>query len=107
MSRFIDTVISDLHAGVSWLEAEVETAALDVWNVIKVPLVALEPAAGAILLDAVKVGVAAASAGQTIEQIETAIMNTTEQELLAALKQAGSGVVQALIALAKASGIAQ
>ena len=47
--------------------------------------------------------VAGAAGGQSIEQIETAALNTAKTDQLAVLAKAGSGVVQTVIAGIKAS----
>lgn len=105
MSRLVDTIKTDLHAGVSWLEQEAEIAALDVWNVVKGVFVALEPVAAQILLDAVKAAVTAAESGHSIEEIATAVLNTGKAEVIDAAKSAGPGLLQVLVASVKASGI--
>lgn len=97
------TIVSDLKAGISWLEDEVATVGLAVWNVLKGAFIALEPAEANVLITVLTSAVAQAAAGHTIEEIETAALNLAKAEEQAVLLKAGSGIVQTLIAGIKAN----
>jgi hypothetical protein len=102
-NALLQTIETDLKAGVSYLESEAETVGLYLWNVLKTTFIALEPAEAQILTDVVQSAVTAASGGDSIEQIETAALNTATAEQKAVLAKAGSGVVQTVIAAVKAN----
>lgn len=93
----LSTIITDLHAGESWFLGEAEGAGLFMWNLLKGAFIALEPAAGKVLLDTLTGAVAGAAAGDSVEQIQTAALNTASSEGKAALVSAGSAVAQQLI----------
>lgn len=97
-STLLQTIEADLSAGASYLEAEAAGAGLFLWNTLKGAFIALEPAEAAILTTVLGNAVVQAGAGQSIEQIETAALNTTKSEEQAVLLKAGSGVVQTVIA---------
>ena len=105
-SLLLSTIETDLKAGVSWFEGEAETVGLELWNVLKSAFIALEPAAGKVLLDTLTGAVTGAAAGQTIEQIEEHALSTASTEGKAALATAGSGVVQTVIASLRSNLIA-
>lgn len=100
-SDLLATIEADLSAGVSYLENEVENVGLWLWNTVKAAFIALEPAEAAVLKAVLQAGVAAAGAGQSIEQIETAVLNTAKGAEADVLAKAGSGVVQTIIAALK------
>lgn len=102
-STLLQTIRTDLAAGMSYLEKEAESAGLFLWNTLKGAFVALEPAEAAILTDVLGTAVGAAAGGKTIEQIETDALNTATVEQKAVLVKAGSGIVQTVIAGIKAS----
>lgn len=97
-NTLLSTIVADLKAGASWFEQEASGIGLFVWNTVKSAFIALEPAAAQILMDTLTNAVNGAAAGHSIEQIEQAALNTASTEGKAALAQAGSGVVQTLIA---------
>ncbi len=102
-STLLSTIESDLSAGVSYLETEAEEAGLALWNIFKGAFIALEPAEAAILTTVLGNAVTAAGSGQSIEQIETAALNTTVTSEQAVLAKAGSGIIQTVIAGIKAN----
>lgn len=97
-SLLLQTIETDLAAGESWLETEVETVGLNLWNILKGAFVALGPSVGQLVIDTLSAATTAANAGMTIEQVETSALNTAAGEAKAALVTAGSGVVQTIIA---------
>jgi hypothetical protein len=96
-STLLQTIESDLSAGASWLEQEALGAGLFLWNTLKGAFIALEPAAGQLLVDVLTGAVNNASAGDSVEQIETAALNTASTEAKAALSTAGSAAVKQII----------
>lgn len=97
------TIKADLTAGVSWFEDEAASAGLALWNILKGAFIALEPATAQVLVDTLTAAVTAAGTGASIENVETAALNTASTEAQAALAKAGSGVVQTIIAGIKAN----
>lgn len=97
------TIKADLTAGVSWFETEAADAGLALWNILKGAFVALEPAAADVLVNTLQAAVASAGTGASIEQVETAALNTASADAQAALAKAGSGIVQTIIAGIKAN----
>lgn len=98
MSLLLQTIEADLKAGVSFLETEAESAGLSLWNTLKGVFIALEPMEAQILADILGAAVASAGAGKSIEEIETAALNTAKDEEKAVLIKAGSGITQTVIA---------
>jgi hypothetical protein len=94
----LQTIEADLKAGISWFENEAENIGLFMWNTLKAVFNALEPAEAQILSDVLTGAVANANAGHTIEQIESAALNTATDEQKAVLAKAGSNVAQTFIA---------
>ncbi len=103
LSTLEQTIKADLQAGVSYLEHEALDIGLTLWNILKGAFIALEPAAAQILMDTLHAAVQAAEAGHTIEQIETAALNTAVGEAKDILAKAGSALVQTLIAAIRGS----
>ncbi|MDE2096521.1 MAG: hypothetical protein KGL39_04685 [Patescibacteria group bacterium] len=104
-SLLLQTIVSDLKAGASWFETEAENVGLSIWNTVKSAFIALEPAAAKVLVDTLQTAVNSAEAGHSIEDIEASALNTATSEGKAALAQAGSGVVQTLIAGMRANAL--
>ena len=102
-STLLQTIETDLAAGESFLVQEAEGAGLWLWNVLKAAFIALGPAEVTILQDVLTKAVTAAGTGSSIEQVETAALNTASTDEQAVLLKAGSGVVQTVIAGLKAS----
>lgn len=98
----LDTIVSDLKDGVSWLEDDVVNVGLEVWNTVKGAFIALEPKLAGDVMTILKSAVAQAESGHTIEEIESAALNLATGDVLGALTTAGSGVLQVLIAGLKA-----
>lgn len=99
----LQTIETDLKAGVSYLETEAESAGLALWNIVKGAFIALEPAESQILTTVLGNAVTAAAAGHSIEQIESNALNTASADEKAVLLKAGSGIVQTVIAGIKAN----
>lgn len=105
-STLLNTIIADLHAGESWLVNEAETDGLAIWNAIKAAFIAIGPAAGKLLMGSLEIAVADAAAGDSIEQIEQAALNTATDGAKSAIKTAGSAATQQLIIGIRANQIA-
>ncbi len=103
MSSLLQTIVTDLSAGESWLAQEATDAGLFMWNTLKSAFIALGPAEGQLLATVLTNAVAQAGSGATIEQIQTSALNTTVQAEQALLLKAGTGVVQTVIAGIKAN----
>lgn len=101
-NTLLQTIETDLAAGVSYLEQDAEEAGLVLWNTLKAAFIALEPAEAAILNTVLSNAVTAAAGGKSIEEIETAALNTAKDDEKAVLAKAGSGIVQTIIAGLKA-----
>lgn len=102
-NTLLQTIETDLQAGASYLEQEAEDAGLGLWNILKGAFIALEPAEAQVLTSILQGAVTAAGAGQSIEQIETAALNTAKTDEQAVLTKAGSGIVQTIIAALRAN----
>jgi hypothetical protein len=96
-SSLLQTIEADLKAGVSYLEDEALGAGLFIWNTIKTAFIALEPAAAQLLIDVLTGAVASASAGASVEAIETSALNTAKGDALKAIQTVGSAATQQLI----------
>jgi len=94
----LQTIETDLKAGVSFLEEEALEAGLGIWNILKGAFIALEPAEAQILTTVLGQAIADAGAGKSIEQIESRALNTAKGDEAAVLTKAGSGVIQTVIA---------
>lgn len=102
-NQLLQTIETDLAAGVSYLEHEAEDIGLQLWNSVKAVFIALEPAEAQVLATVLQAAVTAAQGGKSIEEIETSALNTATQAEKAVLLKAGSGISQTLIAALKAS----
>lgn len=102
-NTLLQTIETDLAAGVSYLETEAEDAGLGLWNILKGVFIALEPAEASVLTAILTTAVTAAGSGQSIEQIETSALNTAKTDEQAVLAKAGSGVIQTIIAALRAT----
>lgn len=102
-STLLQTIETDLAAGVSYLEKEVEGIGMQLWNGFKQIFIALEPAETQVLIDTLTGAMASAGTGASIEQVETAALNTAKTEEQAVLTKAGSAVVQTVIASLRAA----
>lgn len=102
-NTLLQTIETDLNAGVSYLEAEAEDAGLGLWNILKGVFIALEPTEASILTTVLTGAVTAAEGGSSIEQIETSALNTATADEKAVLLKTGSGIVQTVIAAIKAT----
>lgn len=102
-STLLQTIEADLSFGESWLENEALGGALFVWNLLKGAFIALGPVAGKLMTDVLTQAVQNASAGDSVEQIESAALNTASAEAKTALATAGSAVAQQLIIGIKAN----
>lgn len=94
----LDTIKADLAAGESWFKKDVEPIALEIWNFVKIPLVALGPAEGQIVIDVLKKALQAATDGTKLEDIATAALNMAKEEERAIFSRVGSDSILALIA---------
>lgn len=103
MSSLLQTIVTDLSAGESWLAQEAQDAGLFLWNTLKSAFIALGPVEGQILSSVLTNAVIQAGSGASIEQIYTSALNTTVQQEQAVLIKAGTGVAQTVIAGIKAN----
>jgi hypothetical protein len=105
MSTLLQTIETDLAAGESWLEDEAESVGLAMWNALKAGFIALGPAAGKLVMDTLNTAVTAAQDGDTVEQIETAALNTATTDAKTALQTLGSAGTQQLIIGLRAANV--
>lgn len=102
---FITVVESDFKAWVGDAESFVEGLALNMWTLFKTLLVAFTTDQAQIALNVFNRLEKDVVAGQSVEEIETDMLNTAVAAELAELQKIGSEALQAFIALAKGSTI--
>ena len=97
----LDTLKADLEAAVTWVENEAETVGEELLTVGKVAVEFIFSSQAKVILDLLNK--IEADAGKSIEQIETDLLAVADADELAILKQAGSQLIQGLIAFVKAT----
>jgi len=97
----LDTLKADLEAAVAWVENEAETVGEELLTVGKVAVEFIFSSQAKVILDLL--AKVQADAGKSIEQIETDLLSVASSDELAILKQAGSQLIQGLIAFVKAT----
>jgi len=97
----IDTIKEDLSAAIAWVENEAEIVGEELLTVGKVAVEFIFSSQAKVILDLLNK--IEADAGKSIEQIETDLLAVADADELAILKQAGSQLIQGLIAFAKAT----
>jgi hypothetical protein len=101
MTSLIDTIKTDLAAFGAKIEAEAETVAVEVYDVLKVAVVFIGSSQAKVIIDLL--AKIEADAGKSLEQIETDVLAVATSDELAILKSAGSQLIQGLIAFAQAT----
>jgi len=104
-TSLITTIETDLTAGENWLKDELVTTATGVWEILKVVFEALTVQQAQVILDVLGKVQTDATAGKSLEEIETDMLNTATADEAALLKAAGSQLIQGLIALVQASSV--
>jgi hypothetical protein len=102
---FIQTVETDAAAIWNFATKEVETGAVTLWNLAKPLFAAVEPTVIADLRAAIEKVLAAADTTQSLDALETAVLNALEAaggQLFTIAKGLGSNLLQVLIGLVKA-----
>jgi hypothetical protein len=94
------------NAFITALETEGQTlisAAETAWSSAKADLASLEATVLSDISSAIQTVFGGLSGGESIEDIETAVLNLLEGEVTTLLKSFSSGALQALIVFAKAA----
>lgn len=94
------------NAFIAALETEGQTlisAAETAWTSAKDDLASLEQTALADVKNAITTVFGGLAGGETVEEIETAVLNLLQAEVVTLLKSFSSGALQALIVFAKAA----
>ena len=102
-SGLIDTIESDLTSAGNWLETEAVGGATALWNVLKVAFILVTSEQAQVIIDVFNKVSTDEAAGKSLEDIETDMLNTASAAELVILQQAGSQIVQGLLAFIQAS----
>lgn len=97
----IDTIKEDLSAAIAWVENEAEIVGEELLTVGKVAVEFIFSSQAKVILDLLNK--IEADAGKSIEQIETDLLAVADADELVILKQAGSQLIQGLIAFVNAA----
>jgi hypothetical protein len=102
----ITTIETDLEAAGNWLETEALGGATALWNVLKVAFILVTSEQAQVIIDVFNKVQSDASAGKSLEQIETDMLQVASAEELVILQQAGSQIIQGIVAFIQASNVA-
>lgn len=105
-SGLLQTIETDLKAGENWLETTVEGTALAIWNIVKVAFLLATSEQAQVIMDVFARLQADVTAGKSLDDIETDLLNTATADEKVILEQAGSQIIQGFVAFLKASNSA-
>lgn len=103
----IDAIESDLEAAGDWLKREALDGGIALWNIVKIAFMLVTSRQAQVILDVYARVQADESAGKSLEQIEQDVLQTATEEELAILKDAGSLIIQGILAFIQANRSAQ
>lgn len=94
---------TDLEAAGDWLQREAVGGATALWNVLKVAFILVTSKQAQVIIDVFARIQQDVAEGKTLEEIETDMLNLATQEELVILKDAGSIIIQGILAFIQAS----
>ena len=106
-SSFINTIETDLQAAGNWLETEALGGAEALWSVLKVAFLLVTSRQAQVIIDVYSRVQADESAGKSLEQMEQDLLQTATADELEILKEAGSIVIQGLLAFIQGAKMAK
>lgn len=106
-SGLLDTIETDLEAAGNWLTSEALAGGVALWNVLKIAFVLVTSRQAQVILDVYARVQADETAGKSLEQIEQDVLQTATADELAILKDAGSVIIQGILAFIQANQAAE
>jgi len=103
----LQTIESDLEAAGNWLKNEALAGGVALWNVLKIAFLLVTSRQAQVIMDVYARVQADETAGKSLEQMEMDILQRATADELAILKDAGSVIIQGLLAFIQANQRAQ
>lgn len=105
-NSLIDTIETDLSAAGNWLDNEALAGGEALWSILKVAFLLVTSKQAQVIIDVFNRVMTDQAAGKSLEEIETDMLNTASADELVILNQAGSVIIQGLLAFIQASNTA-
>jgi len=99
----LDTIEEDLEAAGNWLTHEALTGGMMLWNVLKVVFLLVTSKQAQVILDVYARVKSNQDAGKSLEEIERDVLQTATADELEILKDAGSVIIQGILAFIQAN----
>ena len=106
VNGLIGTIETDLSNAGDWLEQEALAGGEALWGVLKIAFELITSAQARVLIDVFSRIESDNLAGKSLEQIETDVLQTASADELAILQQAGSEIIQGILAFLQANQVA-
>ena len=106
-SGLLDTIENDLEEAGNWLTNEALAGGVALWNVLKIAFLLVTSRQAQVILDVYARVQADETAGKSLEQIEQDVLQAATADELAVLKDAGSVIIQGILAFIQANQAAQ
>lgn len=106
-SGLLDAIETDLQAAGNWLTSEALGGGIALWNVLKIAFLLVTSKQAQVIMDVYARVQADETAGKSLEEMEMDILQTATADELAILKDAGSVIIQGLLAFIQANQKAQ
>lgn len=106
-SDLLTTIKTDLQQAGDWLEQEAVGGATALWTVLKVAFMLITSKQAQVLIAIYSRIQDDLTAGKSLEQIETDVLQEATADELAVLKDAGSVIVQGILAFLQANKAAK
>lgn len=103
----LNVIEADLAAAGDWLQREAVAGAEALWSVLKIAFVLVTSRQAAVILDVYSRLQQDEAEGKSLEQMETDLLQTATADELAILKDAGSIIIQGILAFIQANQRAQ
>lgn len=102
----LQTIETDLSAAGNWLDNEALAGGEALWSILKVAFLLVTSKQAQVIIDVFNHVMTDQAAGKSLEEIETDMLNTASADELVILNQAGSVIIQGLLAFIQASNTA-
>ena len=99
----LETIEEDLEAAGNWLTHEAMAGGVMLWNVLKVAFLLVTSKQAQVILDVYARVKSDQDAGKSLEEIERDVLQTATADELAILKDAGSVIIQGILAFIQAN----
>lgn len=103
MTDLIDTIKADISTVEQKFVLGAETVATEVYDILKVAVIFIGSSQAQVVLDLFNKVQTDVTAGKSLEEIETDLLQVASAEELVILKNAGSQLIQGLVAFIQAA----